>query len=97
IYVNAGTLQLNSFPINAGTINIAGGATFATNNNDLTSSGTIMGNGVLQLVNSGTTGKSLTNNGIVGPGASPGMLTISGDYVQGPGGTLNVEVAGMSP
>ncbi|HKA40252.1 MAG TPA: hypothetical protein VKD25_10810, partial [Burkholderiales bacterium] len=34
--------------------------------------------------------------GTVIPGASPGALTINGNYVQGPGGTLIVEIGGTT-
>lgn len=37
---------------------------------------------------------SLTNYGVVAPGHSPGVITLSGDFVQGGSGTLNMEVAG---
>ncbi|OJV15377.1 MAG: hypothetical protein BGO12_21780, partial [Verrucomicrobia bacterium 61-8] len=33
------------------------------------------------------------NNGGVAPGNSPGTLTITGDYTQAPGGTLQIEIA----
>ena len=36
------------------------------------------------------------SGGVVAPGASPGTLSISGNYVQGPGGTLAMEVGGLS-
>ena len=35
--------------------------------------------------------------GTVAAGASPGTLTINGDYTQGPGGTLQEEIAGTTP
>jgi len=35
--------------------------------------------------------------GFVSPGLSPGTLTINGDYEQGEGGTLIIEVAGLEP
>jgi len=43
----------------------------------------------------GTINGSVENlGGVVAPGESPGTLTLSGNYVQGPGGRLDVEVAG---
>ncbi|MDP8943188.1 MAG: hypothetical protein M3N16_03610 [Actinomycetota bacterium] len=45
----------------------------------------------------GTIGSSVTNDGTVGPGASPGTLAINGNYTQGPGGTLDVEIDGRAP
>src|SRR5439155_11536246 len=43
------------------------------------------------------TGKLINNGGQVSPGASPGILTINGDYTQGPNGVLNIEIAGTTP
>ena len=54
--------------------------------------GLLKGNGTLSLG-----GATFTNNGTVGPGASAGTLTISGNYVQGPDGTLAVELGGTTP
>ncbi|MEM6392185.1 MAG: PEP-CTERM sorting domain-containing protein [Planctomycetota bacterium] len=54
-------------------------------------SGSLIGSGTIVV-------GSLTNNGAaVIPGASPGTLTIDGDYTHGPGATLVVEVAGSDP
>ncbi|MDP8943728.1 MAG: hypothetical protein M3N16_06390, partial [Actinomycetota bacterium] len=44
------------------------------------------------LSGNGTVGPSVSNDGTVGPGASPGTLTVAGDYAQGGGGTLHAEV-----
>jgi Ca2+-binding RTX toxin-like protein len=50
------------------------------------------------LTGIGTAGGEITNQaGVVRPGASPGVLTIDGDYTQGPGGTLEVELNGTTP
>jgi outer membrane autotransporter protein len=45
----------------------------------------------------GSVGGSLVNSGIVSPGDSPGTLTINGNYTQNAGGTLRIEVAGLTP
>ena len=39
----------------------------------------------------------LTNNGLISPGHSPGILTIDGDYIQGPDGELILEIGGPIP
>ena len=39
-------------------------------------------------------GIALVNNGTLAPGASPGTLTIIGDYVQSAGGSLAIELGG---
>ena len=50
---------------------------------------TIKGNGDIL-----TNGGLFTNNGIVSPGLSPGKISISGNYVQGSTGVLNMEIGG---
>jgi outer membrane autotransporter protein len=42
---------------------------------------------------SGTINGNFTNNGILSPGFSPGTIVIVGNYAQGPGGTLVIEIA----
>jgi hypothetical protein len=89
IRVESGTLVANGFPTNNGIIDLATGTTFSTAGAPLT-------NGTLALLKgNGTLAASLfTNNGTVSPGDSPGTLTIAGDYVQGPLGTLVAELGG---
>jgi hypothetical protein len=66
----------------------AGQATFTQ------TGGTMRGTGTIQLDSSGT----YTNSGgIVSPGTSPGILTITGNYTQGAGGTLATEISGTTP
>jgi hypothetical protein len=40
---------------------------------------------------------SVTNRGGLGPGQSPGALTIDGDYTQTETGSLTIELAGLTP
>ncbi len=55
--------------------------------------GTLTGTGTLE-----PTGGPLTNTGAtMSPGASAGTLSITGDYMQGPGGTYAAEIAGLMP
>ncbi len=49
--------------------------------------GTLKGNGSL-------TGSVHNTGGTVAPGSSPGILTIDGNYSQGAGGTLAIELSG---
>ncbi|MEO8427051.1 MAG: putative Ig domain-containing protein, partial [Verrucomicrobiota bacterium] len=49
------------------------------------------------LAGNGTVFGSVTNNGVVSPGASPGRLIIRDDYTQTANGALNIELAGVSP
>jgi len=53
---------------------------------DFTNHGTLMGEGSIQ--------GDVMNNGSVEPGNSPGILTINGNFTQGPGGTLVFEIEG---
>ena len=80
--VKAGAeLRAQATPTHA--VNIAGGT--------LRGAGTIRGESI-------DPGKATVSNtgGTVAPGASPGILTIEGDYTQGPGGTLQAEIAGVT-
>ena len=69
-----------------GTVAINNQLTTAGGNVDV-QQGTISGNG--------TIGGDVTNSGgTTSPGNSPGMLTIDGNYNQGSGGTLAIEIGG---
>ena len=76
---NAGTLAVN------GTLAAGAGMTSFIN------SGLLKGSGTIDM---SAPGIALVNNGTVAPGASPGTLTIIGDYVQNPGGSLAIELGG---
>lgn len=52
--------------------------------------GTLVGNGTVS-----TPALSLTNEGVVRPGASPGMMRIVGSYEQKPAGRLIIEMGGL--
>ncbi|MEK7750606.1 MAG: hypothetical protein AAB654_01725, partial [Acidobacteriota bacterium] len=83
--VNAGaaTLLVGS----GGTANVLGGtSTFGAVN---MTGGTLKGTGTI-------TGNVTNTGGTVAPGASPGILTINGTYVQGPSGALSMEIGGTT-
>ncbi|MFO0940978.1 MAG: LamG domain-containing protein [Pirellulales bacterium] len=63
----------------------------ATLNGDVTlSGGTLSGRGTVS-------GSTFTNSGgTLSPGSSPGLINITGDYVQTAGGVLDIEVGGTS-
>jgi hypothetical protein len=46
------------------------------------------------LVGSGTLSSNLVNGGTVSPGASPGIITVDGNYTQESGGILEIELGG---
>ena len=48
------------------------------------------------LVGSGTLSANLVNGGTVSPGASPGKITVDGDYTQNEGGTLDIQLGGTT-
>ncbi|MDZ7269942.1 MAG: cadherin-like domain-containing protein [candidate division KSB1 bacterium] len=52
--------------------------------------GTLVGNGTVN-----TPAKSFTNEGVVRPGASPGIMRIAGSYEQKPAGKLLIEIGGL--
>lgn len=47
------------------------------------------------LSGTGTVGGNLSNGGIVAPGDSPGTLHVAGNYSQGSGGTLDIQIASL--
>lgn len=79
--------------ITAGTVSIGGdfgnitgaGARFG-GNVTVNSGGTLAGTGTIL-------GNVVRNDGTVRPGGSIGTLTVAGNYTQGPGGTLAIEVS----
>jgi len=48
------------------------------------------------LIGSGTLDSNLVNAGTVSPGASPGIITVDGDYTQDSSGTLAIELDGTT-
>ncbi|HKS23076.1 MAG TPA: hypothetical protein VJZ76_09790 [Thermoanaerobaculia bacterium] len=93
---------------NSGTVRIETGAIqFSDTYVQSTGSTTVLGGASLQTatlsLNGGTLGGNGTISGTVNsqasvaPGASPGTLTIDGNYVQGPSGSLAIQLAGTSP
>jgi fibronectin-binding autotransporter adhesin len=91
-----------------GAVNVAPGGNFSTSSatvsgGTLTVNGTFDPGGTLPLTGgilqgTGTIAQSVDNSGgIVHPGNSPGILSISGSYTQAAGATLAVDVAGSTP
>ena len=73
---------------NNGRVIVDAGATFEAS---LVNNGRLMGNGTV-LASAG-----VENHGIVAPGASAGTLNITGNYVQGADGRLDIELGGVLP
>ena len=89
---------------NEGFLDIETGSTFTVNgiftntgtlkvNGDLVADSTSIGAGQ-KLSGSGTLEGDLLVLGELDPGNSPGTINITGDYTQGPGSDLNIEIAG---
>ena len=105
----SGTSQsFTDIQVAGGTVSVANGQTFNAlgayrQSSGLTevASGGVLGTspaltgGVLR--GAGQVNGSITNtSGSVEPGASPGILSVTGNYSQGPGGTLAVEIGGTT-
>ena len=80
--VNTAAAFANGATLSSGTLSLQ---------NTLTAN-TVIGSGAT-LMGIGTIDGNLTNNGILSPGNSIGTITITGDYVQNPGTTLEIEVS----
>lgn len=85
----SGTLQFDALIQTAGAMNLNGGS--------ISSQNTIILNGGLLAGSGNISGSVRNNSGIVSPGHSPGRINISGDYVQGADGALNIEIGGNAP
>ena len=91
---------------NSGSLTVGAGSRFTVKNNgNYTSAGASIIDGTLtagtatltgSLTGAGVIAANLVNDGAVTPGDSPGILTISGNYQQGSGGVLNIEVGGTT-
>ncbi|MFL5732142.1 MAG: beta strand repeat-containing protein, partial [Chloroflexia bacterium] len=89
--VQSGTMYYQTFayPQTAGTTRMSGGSLQFDQAFPL-QGGLLLGSGVV-------TGTVNNTGGTVSPGYSPGLMTITGDYVQGPAGRLNIELGGLTP
>jgi len=89
VQIESGTMEFGgTYTQTAGTTTILSGATLQTETLSV-DGGTLTGNG--------TVAGTVDNNAVVAPGASPGTLTIDGDFVQSSDGMLKIELAGTTP
>jgi filamentous hemagglutinin family protein len=97
-FINAGTTS------GSGTVNFqggytqTGGQTMLMSGTDLAVTGPLTLNGGILMGDGKITGNVLNNGGVVIVDSSPatGTLTIDGNYTQGPGGMLMVELGGLT-
>jgi hypothetical protein len=106
---NSGTVTVTPAIQNDGTVSVqtgilnngSGGLTQASGLTTVAAGATYTGNVALNggtLGGNGTVSGAVTNTtGTVAPGASPGTLTVTGDYTQGSGGTFAEEITGTTP
>jgi len=84
----AGSLTLGG--AGQGTLNVMNGGSVSVGTTlSIASTGKVTGNGTIS-------GNVSNSAGTVSPGASPGVLTISGNYTQGAGGKLQIELGGTT-
>jgi uncharacterized repeat protein (TIGR01451 family) len=89
VQAGAGTLHFSgTYDQSAGTTDVLSGATLQTATLSL-AGGSLIGNG--------TVAGTVDSHALVAPGASPGTLTITGDYVQASDGTLDIQIGGTTP
>jgi hypothetical protein len=96
-HIEAGTkLSLNNtLFLNGNSLTVTGGGAFAINNRVRADGGSIVLAGGSSLAGSGSLSGNLENlDGLLSPGNSPGIFHINGDYEQGDGGSLLIELAG---
>ncbi len=94
INLNAGgTLIVNHFDPSGGTFNWTGGSLVVNGDyqgdRNVAALATLSGTGEVQ--------GNLTNAGLVTPGLSPGILTVTGDFTQSSAGETLFEIGGLTP
>ena len=88
---------VNRLSLNGNTLTKTGDGTLLINSSFNTGGGTVVNNGGV-IGGGGTVGGNVDNSaGTVAPGNSPGILTVTGNYSQGGGGTLEIEIMGSNP
>jgi hypothetical protein len=89
VEVNSGSIQFAQFNQTGGMINFNGGNITFTNE-AVFDGGSVVGTGTI-------TGSVRNNGATFAPGFSPGKITVSGNFIQGANGTLNMEIGGAAP
>ena len=89
VNVNGGTLGFSGGYTDGGGALVLGGATV-----NAPASGLTFNTG--RLSGAGTVNGNLANNGTLNVGLSPGTLSVIGNFTQGAGGVLNIELGGTT-
>ena len=97
VFTNNGNLT-----VGASSTFTAGGNYTQTSGVSTLSGGTLAANNTVDIQNGtlggdGTVNAAVINAAEVAPGASPGSLSVNGDYTQDASGVLSVELAGLNP
>ncbi|MCC6212511.1 MAG: filamentous hemagglutinin N-terminal domain-containing protein, partial [Burkholderiales bacterium] len=96
-FTNTGSVNVNGSTLGfSGGYTDGGGALVLGSGGSVTApaAGLVFNTG--QLSGVGTVNGNLTNNGTLNVGLSPGTLTVNGNYTQGAGGILNIELGGTT-
>ena len=103
-----GLTQISAALNNSGTVDVQSGTLRATGTYMQTAGLTRLSGGTLEstrginltggrLEGTGTVKGNVVSSGVVTPGLSPGLLTVTGTYNQAAGGTFAVEIGGAAP
>lgn len=97
LLMSSGLLRAQGSPltVNPG-IQVSGGVVQVDLNSELATPVLTLDGGFLRGQGD-ITGNVVNNAGRVQPGSSPGDLGIIGNYTQGPGGALDIQVGGLTP
>lgn len=94
-FYNTGAINVQSGVLQFGNEFVQGTGATRLNGGNLAKSGSLVFNGGILSGTGIITGNVSNVGGAVSPGASPGSLHITGNYTQGPTGTLNIELGGV--
>ncbi len=90
VEVLAGAFNIPAFA-NGGVVNVAAGTSLQVSTAGFVNHGLIQGNGTVVAPGAG-----IVNAGVIGPGNSPGHLTIAGDLKMASQGIVSIELNGVS-
>ncbi len=89
VKTGSGTTQWAAGFVNLGSLRVGAGAVMQLNQASFVNEGALAGHGTLQV-------PGVVNRGLIAPGSSTGTLSLSGDLILAPEGTLSVELASLT-